>query len=62
MAAANALNRLAQGAVGLGAAASLIQASIYDVDGGFRAVMFNRLSGVQVCGDQSRPRCRLPSV
>ena len=42
-----ALNNLARGAVGLGAAASLFQASMYNVDGGFRAVMFNRLNGVQ---------------
>jgi len=42
-----ALNNLAKGAVGLGAAASLLQASIYNVDGGYRAVMFNRLQGVQ---------------
>ena len=31
-----------------GAGASLLQASIYTVDGGHRAVMFNRLSGIQV--------------
>ena len=47
--AANALNNLAKGAIGIGAGVSLFQASIYNVDGGYRAVMFNRLSGVQVC-------------
>lgn len=45
--AANALNNLAKAAVGIGAGASLLQASMYDVDGGSRAVIFNRLSGVQ---------------
>ncbi len=47
MAAAQALNNLAKAAIGLGAGASLAQASIYTVDGGFRAVMFDRLRGVQ---------------
>jgi len=45
--AAQALNNLAKAAVGIGAGASLFQASMYTVDGGSRAVMFNRLSGVQ---------------
>ena len=45
--AAQALNNLAKAAVGIGAGASLFQASMYNVDGGSRAVMFNRLSGVQ---------------
>ena len=48
MAAANALNNLARAAVGIGAGVSLFQSSIYNVDGGFRAVMFDRLRGVQV--------------
>ena len=47
MSAANALNNLAKAAVGLGATASLMQASMYNVDGGFRVVMFDRLRGVQ---------------
>lgn len=47
MAAANALNNLARAAIGIGAGASLFQASVYNVDGGFRAVMFDRISGVQ---------------
>jgi len=47
MAAANALNNLAKAAIGIGAGASLFQASMYNVDGGFRAVMFDRLRGVQ---------------
>ena len=57
--AASALNNLAKGAVGLGASISLLQASIYDVDGGFRAVMFDRLRGVQVCSPTPR---RLPEA
>lgn len=46
--AANALNQLAKGAVGLGAGISLLQSAMYDVDGGHRAVMFDRISGVKV--------------
>jgi prohibitin 1 len=34
-------------AVPLGLAAAVVQASIYDVPGGFKAVMFDRFSGVQ---------------
>eukprot|EP00320_Phaeocystis_rex_P003199 CAMPEP_0119070316 /NCGR_PEP_ID=MMETSP1178-20130426/37929_1 /TAXON_ID=33656 /ORGANISM="unid sp, Strain CCMP2000" /LENGTH=279 /DNA_ID=CAMNT_0007052141 /DNA_START=21 /DNA_END=860 /DNA_ORIENTATION=- len=45
--ASNILNNLAKGAIGLGAGISLFQSSIYNVDGGFRAVMFDRLRGVQ---------------
>jgi len=45
--ASNILNNLAKGAIGIGAGVSLIQSSIYNVDGGFRAVMFDRLRGVQ---------------
>jgi hypothetical protein len=42
--------------VPLGIAVAAVQASIYDVPGGFRAVMFDRFSGVrdQVC---SSPAC-----
>ncbi|KAL3894571.1 MAG: hypothetical protein SGPRY_013775 [Prymnesium sp.] len=47
MAAANALNNLARAAIGLGAGVSLFQSSVFNVDGGFRAVMFDRLRGVQ---------------
>jgi len=47
MAAANALNNLARAAVGIGAGVSLLQSSIYNVDGGYRAVMFDRIRGVQ---------------
>ena len=47
--ASNILNNLAKGAIGIGAGVSLFQSSIYNVDGGFRAVMFDRLRGVQVC-------------
>merc|ERR1719453_986920 len=42
-----ALNNLARGAIGLGAAASLAQASLFNVDGGYRAIMFDRMRGVQ---------------
>jgi len=35
------------GAVPAGIAAALFQASIYDVPGGYRAVMFDRFSGVK---------------
>ena len=52
--ASNALNNLAKAAVGLGAGVSLFQSSIYNVDGGFRAVMFDRLRGVQVCRSPAR--------
>ena len=43
---ANALGVVARWSVGLGIAGSVAQASLFDVDGGERAVMFNRLSGV----------------
>ena len=46
-AAANTLNKLASAAVGIGGGISLLQMSLYDVDGGYRAVMFDRLRGVQ---------------
>ena len=49
---ANILNNIAKAAVGIGAGVSLFQASIYNVDGGFRAVMFDRLRGVQVTANQ----------
>jgi hypothetical protein len=52
--ASNVLNNLAKGAIGIGAGVSLIQSSIYNVDGGFRAVMFDRLRGVQVCSSPVR--------
>ena len=44
--AASLLNRLATGAVVLGTGVSLAQASFYTVDGGERAVLFDRLQGV----------------
>jgi hypothetical protein len=60
MSASNALNNLARGAVAVGAGASLLQASMYNVDGGSRAVMFDRLRGVQAskraaCQRAARP-------
>merc|ERR1719231_2060839 len=45
--ASQALTNIAPAAVGIGAGVSLAQASMYTVDGGYRAVMFNRLQGVQ---------------
>merc|ERR1719231_1469342 len=45
--ASQALTNIAPAAVGIGAGVSLAQASMYTVDGGFRAVMFDRLRGVQ---------------
>ncbi|KAF3341146.1 Prohibitin-3 [Carex littledalei] len=40
------LTNLARGAIGLGAGASLLGASLYTVDGGQRAVIFDRFRGV----------------
>jgi len=45
--ASKALGGLAKAAVGIGAGVSLFNASVYNVDGGFRAVMFDRIAGVQ---------------
>ncbi|KAE8705041.1 Prohibitin-4 [Hibiscus syriacus] len=45
-AAVSFLNNLARAAFGLGAAASVLNASMYTVDGGQRAVIFDRLRGV----------------
>ena len=56
MSAANALNNIARAAVGLGAGASLLQASMFNVDGGYRAVMFDRYRGVQVSGERGWER------
>ena len=44
---ASALTNLARAAIGLGAAASALQSSMYTVDGGTRAIIFDRLQGVQ---------------
>ena len=46
MNAQQALNGIARAAVGIGAGVSLAQASMYTVDGGHRAVMFDRYFGV----------------
>jgi len=46
-AASQALTNVARAAIGLGAGVSLFQASLYNVDGGSRVVMFDRLRGVQ---------------
>jgi hypothetical protein len=63
MSAANALTNLAKAAIGLGAGASLLQASLYNVDGGYRSVMFNRLSGVSVRARKAPipPLCLTPA-
>merc|ERR1712216_997944 len=45
-AAANALTNLARAAVTIGVGASVASQAIYDVDGGERAVMFDRFRGV----------------
>ncbi|KAE8680887.1 Prohibitin-4 [Hibiscus syriacus] len=45
-AAVSLLTNLARAAFGLGAAASVLNASMYTVDGGQRAVIFDRLRGV----------------
>ncbi|XVE67760.1 hypothetical protein DITRI_Ditri09bG0014100 [Diplodiscus trichospermus] len=45
-AAVSFLTNLARAALGLGAAASVLNASMYTVDGGQRAVIFDRLRGV----------------
>ena len=57
-----ALNGLARAAVGIGAGVSLFQASVYNVDGGFRAVMFDRLSGVQRAVRGEGTHFRIPWV
>ncbi len=44
---ANALGAVYRYAIPVGAAVMLAQASIYDVKGGTRAVIFDRLSGVK---------------
>ncbi|KAI9141372.1 prohibitin-1 [Paraphysoderma sedebokerense] len=46
-AASKALERFAKFAVGLGAVASAAQYSMYDVQGGYRAIIFDRWSGVK---------------
>eukprot|EP01133_Synstelium_polycarpum_P008046 gene8046-9454_t len=43
----NLLNRLIPVALGLGTAISLAESSIYNVDGGQRAVIFDRIGGVK---------------
>jgi prohibitin 1 len=47
MAAPNVLNAISKWALPIGFAVALGQASMYDVKGGTRAVIFDRLSGVQ---------------
>jgi prohibitin 1 len=47
MAAQQALNSIYRSAIPLAIAATAVQASMYDVKGGTRAVIFDRLSGVK---------------
>ncbi|KAI8326180.1 hypothetical protein GQ54DRAFT_294881 [Martensiomyces pterosporus] len=44
---ARAVQRLTNAAIGLGLGAAVVQASMYDVKGGQRAVIFDRLQGVK---------------
>lgn len=44
---ANALSRLARYSIALGVGGALAQNSLYVVNGGQRAVIFNRFSGVE---------------
>ncbi|MCI61472.1 prohibitin-3 mitochondrial-like, partial [Trifolium medium] len=45
-AAASILNNIARAAFGLGAAATAVNSSLYTVDGGQRAVLFDRFRGI----------------
>lgn len=58
--AAQILNTIARGAVVLGAGASAFQMSIYNVDGGFRAVIFDRIFGVQKTSIGEGTHFRIP--
>lgn len=46
MSAQKALTRLATAAIGIGSALSLANTALYTVDGGHRAVLFDRFRGV----------------
>lgn len=59
-AASNALGGIARAAIGIGAGVSLFQASIFNVDGGSRAVMFDRLRGVQAQVSGEGTHFRIP--
>lgn len=57
-----ALTNLARAAVGIGAGVSAIQSSMYTVDGGTRAVIFDRLSGVKKRVQGEGTHFRIPWV
>ena len=44
--AANVFNRIGQLGVGLAVAGGVAQSALYNVDGGYRAVMFDRFRGI----------------
>merc|ERR1711934_452082 len=46
MALANVFNRIGQLGVGLAVAGGVVQSALYNVDGGYRAVMFDRFRGI----------------
>jgi len=54
------LNNVARAAVGIGAGVSIFQSSMYNVDGGARAVMFDRLRGVQAAVRGEGTHFRIP--
>lgn len=57
-----ALTNLARAAVGIGAGVSALQSSMYTVDGGTRAVIFDRLSGVKKRVQGEGTHFRIPWV
>ena len=46
MALANVFNRIGQLGIGLAVAGGVVQSALYNVDGGYRAVMFDRFRGI----------------
>lgn len=59
-AAAGILNNVARGAVVIGAGVTAFQSSIYNVEGGFRAVIFDRVFGVSQTSIGEGTHFRLP--
>jgi hypothetical protein len=55
MALANVFNRIGQLGVGLAIAGGVVNSALYNVDGGYRAVIFDRFRGIlpQVTGKKS---------
>jgi len=43
----SALNRIVVGAIGLGATLTLVSSAVYTVDGGQRAIIFDRIGGIK---------------